>query len=245
MAGFVLADKKPSRLEFDHSAELIREPSKSGRNLVVSNQRPVREAQQYLDINEPGPSGREKKQSKKSGLDTVEVSFKEQAGPASSKVTVTMAGVPTKVDKKKSLDIAPRAEVAPMLPAPDDGQAEKFLAVEEEEEDGAVQDDGLELLGKDTSQQELIRQAFAGDSVEAEFQEIKARVVDEEVPRAVGSVSLPGWGQWTNVQQKKGQPGWILKEQENLKKSREAALKKRTDAKLQFVIVSEKVDKKV
>jgi U3 small nucleolar RNA-associated protein 14 len=56
---------------------------------------------------------------------------------------------------------------------------------------------------------------------------------------------LPGWGQWTHIQQKKGQPAWILKEQESLKNKRDAALSRRKDAKLQFVMISEKMDKKV
>eukprot|EP00271_Cylindrocystis_brebissonii_P022634 TRINITY_DN878_c0_g3_i1.p1 TRINITY_DN878_c0_g3~~TRINITY_DN878_c0_g3_i1.p1 ORF type:complete len:1258 (-),score=449.77 TRINITY_DN878_c0_g3_i1:103-3876(-) len=94
------------------------------------------------------------------------------------------------------------------------------------------------------SQQDLLRRAFAGDDVEAEFDEEKEKALDEEVPRPEGPVTLPGWGQWAHVQAKKGPPQWILKEREKLAKQREAALGSRTDAKLKHVLISERLDKK-
>ena len=110
------------------------------------------------------------------------------------------------------------------------------------EEDDFAKDAGLEPLSKDTSQQELIRRAFAGDDVEADFQDMKARAMDEEVVQVEEPKSLPGWGQWTHVQKKRVQPGW---QADLAKKKRDEALKNRKDAKLQYVIVSEKLDKKV
>ncbi|KAI5667661.1 hypothetical protein M9H77_17514 [Catharanthus roseus] len=94
------------------------------------------------------------------------------------------------------------------------------------------------------SQEELIRRAFAGDDVEEEFEKEKVEVLNEENPEPEKPVLLPGWGQWTHIQKKKGLPSWMLEEHENAKKKRDEALKKRRDAHLNHVIISEKLDKK-
>ncbi|XVF72649.1 hypothetical protein PTKIN_Ptkin12aG0136600 [Pterospermum kingtungense] len=94
------------------------------------------------------------------------------------------------------------------------------------------------------SQSELIRHAFAGDDVEEEFEKDKQEVLNEENPEPDKPVLLPGWGQWTHIQQKKGLPSWMLKEHEDAKQKREETLKKRNDAHLKHVIISEKLDKK-
>eukprot|EP00897_Mesotaenium_endlicherianum_P003509 jgi/Mesen1/3186/ME000184S02248 len=108
---------------------------------------------------------------------------------------------------------------------------------------GAASGTSVEAGGVMT-QQELIRRAFAGDDVAAEFEEEKARALDEEVPRQEGPVTLPGWGQWAGVQKKRGPPAWIQKEREAMEEKREDALRRRRDAKLKHVVISEKVDKK-
>lgn len=95
------------------------------------------------------------------------------------------------------------------------------------------------------SQSDLIRQAFAGDDVEEEFEKQKEEILNEENPEPEKPVLLPGWGQWTHVQKKKGLPSWMLKEHELANKKRQEALKNRKDANLKHVIISEKVDKKV
>jgi len=94
------------------------------------------------------------------------------------------------------------------------------------------------------SQEDLIRSAFAGDDVEDDFEKNKQEVLNEENPDPEKPILLPGWGQWTHIQQKKGLPSWMLEEHENAKKKREEVLKKRKDANLKHVIISEKVDKK-
>ncbi|KAI4349673.1 hypothetical protein L6164_010233 [Bauhinia variegata] len=94
------------------------------------------------------------------------------------------------------------------------------------------------------SQEDLIRQAFAADDVEDDFEKNKLEVLNEENPEPEKPLLLPGWGQWTDIQQKKGPPAWMLKEHENAKRKREEALKKRKDAHLRHVIISEKLDKK-
>lgn len=95
------------------------------------------------------------------------------------------------------------------------------------------------------SQADLIRRAFAGDDVEGEFEKVKEDILNEENPEPEKPVLLPGWGQWTHVQKKRGLPSWMLEEHENSKKKREETLKSRKDAHLKNVIISEKVDKKV
>lgn len=95
------------------------------------------------------------------------------------------------------------------------------------------------------SQADLVHRAFATDDVEAQFEKDKLDVLNEENPEPEKPVLLPGWGQWTNVQKKHGAPSWMLEEHEMAKKKREEALKKRKDANLRHVIISETTDKKV
>ncbi|KAJ8439499.1 hypothetical protein Cgig2_007016 [Carnegiea gigantea] len=92
--------------------------------------------------------------------------------------------------------------------------------------------------------EELIRRAFAGDKVEVEFEKDKEEVLNEENPEPEKPLVLPGWGQWTDVQKKRGTPSWMLEGCANAKRKREEAIKKRKDAGLKHVIISEKVDKK-
>ncbi|KAK8960785.1 hypothetical protein KSP40_PGU017654 [Platanthera guangdongensis] len=94
------------------------------------------------------------------------------------------------------------------------------------------------------SQDDLIRRAFAGDDVEMEFEKEKMDVLNEENPQPEKPVLLPGWGQWTHIQRKKGIPSVITEEHERAKRKRDEALKKRKDAHLKHVIISEKIDKK-
>ncbi|KAK9103808.1 hypothetical protein Sjap_021062 [Stephania japonica] len=94
------------------------------------------------------------------------------------------------------------------------------------------------------SQADLIHMAFAGDDVEQEFEKVKMEVLNEENPEPEKPLSLPGWGQWTSVQEKYGLPSWITEEYENAKWMREETISKRKDAHLKNVIISEKINKK-
>lgn len=134
-----------------------------------------------------------------------------------------------------------------------DKQALHDQDVEEEETDSdsgsdAMVDGVLSSGTKSTyelpSQTDLIRRAFAGDDVEDDFEKDKQEVLNEENPEPEKPVLLPGWGQWTHIQKKKGLPSWMLEEHENAKKKRDEVLKKRKDARLKHVIISEKLDKK-
>lgn len=94
------------------------------------------------------------------------------------------------------------------------------------------------------SNEELIKRAFAGDDVEEEFAKDKEEVLDEENPAPEKPLQLPGWGQWTNIQKKRGPPSWMLEEHASAKRKRQEALDKRKDKGLGHVIISEKPDKK-
>ncbi|KAJ6873440.1 hypothetical protein NC651_032345 [Populus alba x Populus x berolinensis] len=128
------------------------------------------------------------------------------------------------------------------------------VELEEEGEDSDADSEGQMVDGifspghissyKLPSQAELIREAFAGDDVQEEFSKDKEEIINEENPEPEKPVQLPGWGQWTRVQKKKGLPSWVLEEHKNAKRKREEALGKRKDAHLKNVIVSEKLDKK-
>ncbi|CAA0809862.1 U3 ribonucleoprotein (Utp) family protein [Striga hermonthica] len=124
-----------------------------------------------------------------------------------------------------------------------------------QENDGSDTDSGGEMVdgilssGQKSgyelpSQAELIQRAFAGDDVEDDFDKDKETVLNEENPEPEKPVLLPGWGQWTHVQKKKGLPSWMVEEHETAKNKRMEALKKRKDARLNHVIISEKLDKK-
>lgn len=94
------------------------------------------------------------------------------------------------------------------------------------------------------SQADLIHDAFAGDDVEAEFEKDKMEILNEENPEPEKPTLVPGWGQWTNIQLKRGPPSWMIEEHEKAKKKRDEALKKRTDYKFKNVIITERVNKK-
>ncbi|KAJ4747775.1 U3 small nucleolar RNA-associated protein 14 [Rhynchospora pubera] len=94
------------------------------------------------------------------------------------------------------------------------------------------------------SQAELVRRVFAGDDVAAEFERDKLETLNEENPEPEKPALVPGWGQWTHVQKKKGLPDWMVREHEEKKRKRGEALKKRKDAKFDHVIISETINRK-
>ncbi|KAK7337453.1 hypothetical protein VNO77_18029 [Canavalia gladiata] len=123
-----------------------------------------------------------------------------------------------------------------------------FAEDSDQDSEGQMVDGILSSVSKESyelpSQEELVRQAFAGDDVEDDFEKDKQEILNEENPEPEKPLLLPGWGQWTHIQQKKGLPSWVLKKHDDAKKKREEALKKRKDAQLKNVIISEKIDKK-
>lgn len=90
--------------------------------------------------------------------------------------------------------------------------------------------------------QDLIRRAFAGDDVVAEFEKEKMSTVHEEEEKTVDS-TLPGWGNWTGAgiskKEQKRNKGKVLMKQAGIRRT------ERQDAKLDRVIINEKRSKKV
>lgn len=92
----------------------------------------------------------------------------------------------------------------------------------------------------DLSQRDLLQMAFANDDlVEREFEEEKQGIIDRDAPKDQ-DVTLPGWGSWggKDVQPRKRV---IKKAQPGIDGIEET---KRQDAKLKFVIINEKRNKK-
>ncbi|KAI3930261.1 hypothetical protein MKW92_033838 [Papaver armeniacum] len=128
-----------------------------------------------------------------------------------------------------------------------------YIFIEEDEDSGSESGeemvDGILTSGtkqeyKLPSQADLIRNAFAGDDVEEEFEKEKLETLNEENPEPEKPTLVPGWGQWTHIQKKKGLPSWMVEEHAIAQKKREDALKERKDSHLKHVIISERVDKK-
>lgn len=82
-------------------------------------------------------------------------------------------------------------------------------------------------------QQDMVREAFAGDDVVAEFNAAKQAEIDEDKDQEIDE-TLPGWGSWSN-------------EKPRMQKIRKVAginEKQRRDYKKSNVIINEKVNKK-
>ncbi|XP_072977853.1 uncharacterized protein C57A7.06 [Typha angustifolia] len=178
--------------------------------------------------------------------DAVFKSFDEMTKEPGPKATYEVSIFATNSWKKMKRDV--KSEVVKNPPVHSHDLKEMgqnaFSDSDEEMVEGFLSTSGTKADYELPSQADLIHQAFAGDDVEAEFEKNKMEALNEENPEPEKPVMLPGWGQWTNVQQKKGMPSWMLEEHEKAKRKREEALKKRKDAKLKNVIISERIDKK-
>ncbi|KAI3878914.1 hypothetical protein MKW92_039515, partial [Papaver armeniacum] len=64
---------------------------------------------------------------------------------------------------------------------------------------------------------QILYAAFAG----------KLETLNEENPEPEKPTLVPGWGQWTHIQKKKGLPSWMVEEHAIAQKKREDALKER------------------
>ncbi|GIL87950.1 hypothetical protein Vretifemale_15914 [Volvox reticuliferus] len=109
---------------------------------------------------------------------------------------------------------------------------------DQEDDDG---EDAPIMRPAGADQRDLIRQAFAGDDVEAEFAEEKAAAVAEELPGVDEPSIIPGWGAWASNQRNSK---WMQAAKEKAEKKRAEAIKGRKDANLKYVVISEKWDKK-
>jgi U3 small nucleolar RNA-associated protein 14 len=91
------------------------------------------------------------------------------------------------------------------------------------------------------TQEDLVRRAFAGDDVVSEFSKEKLAEVEEELPKEEIPGAVPGWGTWANA---KREPRWAVEAKAKAAARKEAAAASREDAALQYVVISEKWDKK-
>ncbi|XP_062088871.1 uncharacterized protein LOC133795434 [Humulus lupulus] len=172
-------------------------------------------------------------------------------GPKTTHEVAIFASGTWKKMKGKNNDASSKksqVSVEPVLNKQDVQETVNELGEDSDSESDGQMVDGILSSGPKPyelpSQAELIHQAFAADDVEDDFEKHKQMILNEENPEPEKPVLLPGWGQWTDVQNKKGLPSWMLKEHETAKRKREEAVKKRKDAQLKHVIISEKVDKK-
>lgn len=90
--------------------------------------------------------------------------------------------------------------------------------------------------------QDLVRKAFAGDEVLADFQKEKEETMHDEEEKVIDN-TLPGWGHWTGAgiskKERKRNRGKVLVKVGGIQKE------KRLDAKLDRVIINQKRVKKV
>ena len=112
------------------------------------------------------------------------------------------------------------------------------VVVNHGDEDG---DDDTGKLPFVLRNQDLVRKAFAGDEIVADFEKEKQQTVEDEQDKMIDN-TLPGWGNWTGAgigkKQQKHNKG------RNLTKEPGIAKEKRQDAKLDRVIINEKRVKK-
>ncbi|KAI9811237.1 MAG: hypothetical protein M1827_005569 [Pycnora praestabilis] len=88
---------------------------------------------------------------------------------------------------------------------------------------------------------ELVRKAFAGDEIVANFEKEKKSIIEEEEDKIIDN-TLPGWGNWTgdgiSKKEQKRNKGRFFTKEEGIKKDQ------RKDKKLDRVIINEKRVKK-
>jgi U3 small nucleolar RNA-associated protein 14 len=111
------------------------------------------------------------------------------------------------------------------------------LQNQSDEEDGPGMQYGRGKLA--FQQAELISRAFAGDALEGDFEKEKEAAIAEDAPREE-DLTMPGWGAWTGKGVKRPRV-----ERKLVKKIPGIDASKRKDAKLNNVIINEKVPKKV
>lgn len=104
------------------------------------------------------------------------------------------------------------------------------------------EDDEANKLQYATRNQDLVRKAFAGDEVVADFQKEKQETMLDDEEKIVDN-TLPGWGNWTGAgiskKEQKRNRGKVVVKVDGIQKE------KRLDAKLDRVIINEKRVKKV
>lgn len=119
------------------------------------------------------------------------------------------------------------------------------VANPDDEGDDEVDDREINLIptrskGVVSSQRELVKRAFAGDNVVANFEREKKRIVEDEDDKVIDE-TLPGWGRWTG----EGLDESMWPQKRFLRTVKGIGKDKRKDAKMAKVIINEKRVKKV
>lgn len=115
-----------------------------------------------------------------------------------------------------------------------------------DDDDDEIDDKEINLIptqsqkGVVSSQRELVKRAFAGDNVVADFVKEKKQIVEDEDDKVIDE-TLPGWGRWTG----EGLNESSRPQKKFLKTVKGIGKDKRKDSKMAKVIINEKRVKKV
>ncbi|KZF24886.1 Utp14-domain-containing protein [Xylona heveae TC161] len=130
---------------------------------------------------------------------------------------------------------------APKSQASGKQQSAVVIGQEEDTSDSEDSEAGNPQLPFVLRNQDLVKKAFAGDEVVADFEDEKKQTAEDEDEKVVDNM-LPGWGSWAGAgvskKQEKRNKGRFLSKEEGIKKDQ------RKDAKLDRVIINEKRVKK-
>lgn len=143
------------------------------------------------------------------------------------------------VEADQALDISVAAPVdksASRKPAQSAKSTSRASA--QHDDDSSDSDDNAPVLLKN---HDLVKRAFAGDDVIAEFKQEKEEAIEEEGDKIVDN-TLPGWGSWTGAGISKKQQ---KRQKRVLTKVEGVRPEQRKDARLGHVIINEKRVKKV
>ena len=196
-----------------------------------------REEKQQRQMNKNIDNGSLKRVTENPWLSSSKKSVAAQK-PTNSNTSATISNsVATGMTTKLRSGIQPRPDFEPHP------RIEKLAS--DEDGDGSKNDTESEIEGElplVTRNHELIRKAFAGDDVLADFDKEKGETIREEDEKVVDT-TLPGWGSWTGAgvsrREQKRNKGRFFTVQEGVR------AEKRQDAKLARVVINEKRVKKV
>lgn len=156
--------------------------------------------------------------------------------------TPAVNAVPTPAEKAKprsALKGARQAEASRQSVRPSQKPAKPAIALDHPDSDN--QSDNAETLPFVLRNQDLVRKAFAGDEVVANFEQEKRATIQDEDEKVLDN-TLPGWGSWTGAGI--GKKAERRNKGKVLTKVPGVAAEKRQDAKLDRVIINEKRVKK-
>ncbi|CAF9910867.1 MAG: hypothetical protein ALECFALPRED_006915 [Alectoria fallacina] len=144
-----------------------------------------------------------------------------------------------KANPRSALKGARQAEASRQSVQPSPKASKPDIALNDPDSDN--ESDNAENLPFVLRNQDLVRKAFAGDEVVANFEQGKRAIIQDEDEKVVDN-TLPGWGSWTGAgigkKAERRNKGKLLTKIPGVK------AEKRQDAKLDRVIINEKKVKK-